>query len=138
MWSLFMYILQSDNCFLLLCIVSLYFVLCACALPCLILTYLCFTSPSCVSSLYLVTTLFILSTFSDDHTTGHSIPISKFTGLACFFTMQQLTPRRSSDHLRQESDLPHHARTDEYDYSSMELFLVQVKILSLIDSAGWW
>src|SRR5882672_7132722 len=97
----------------------------------------------CVPSLYLVATLLIPSTFSDDHITGRSIPISKFTGLAGFLTMQELTPRRSSDHLRQGSDLPHHARTDEFNYSSMESFLVQVKILSLVDSAvvdnaGWW
>src|SRR5882672_1825231 len=58
----------------------------------------------CVPSLYLVATLLIPSTFSDDHITGRSIPISKFTGLAGFLTMQELTPRRSSDHLRQESD----------------------------------
>src|SRR5882672_3790709 len=104
MRSLFMYILQSDNYFTLLQIVSFYFVLHACALPCLILTCLCFTSLPHVSSLYLVTTLLIPSTFSDDHTTGHSIPVSKFTGLAGFPTTQQLTPRISSDHLRQESN----------------------------------
>src|SRR5467141_3073448 len=73
-------------------------------MPCLILTCLCFTSLPHVSSLYLVTTLLIPSTFSDDHTTGRSIPISKFTGLAGFLTTQQLTLRRSSNHPRQESD----------------------------------
>src|SRR5882672_5065785 len=76
----------------------------ACALLCLVLTCLCFTSLPRVSPLYLVTTLLILPTFSDDHITGHSIPISKFTGLAGFPTTQELTPRRSSDHIQQESN----------------------------------
>src|SRR5882672_9635356 len=62
-------------------------------------TCLFLTSLLRVSSSYLVTTLLIPSTFSDDHTTGHSIPVSKFTGLAGFPTTEYLTPRRSSDHL---------------------------------------
>src|SRR5882672_3578548 len=124
MRSLFMYILQSDNCFYLVLsyfvplgasncfhLVLPCFVLRACTLLCLTLTCLCFTLLPCVSSLYLVTTLLIPSTFSNDHTTGRSIPVSKFTGLAGFPTTKWLTPRRSSDHLRQESDFPHHTRT---------------------------
>src|SRR5882672_2259641 len=132
MRSLFMYILQSDNYFALLrTVFALLVYLCfellllfgACALLHLILTCLCLTSLPHVSPLDLVTTLLIPPTFSDNHTTGHSIPVSKFTGLAGFLTTEYLTPRRSSDHLRQESDPPHHARTDESNYSSMESFL---------------
>src|SRR5882672_587463 len=79
MWSLFMYILQSHNYFALsliptLCYLVLLLIILAFTLPCLTSHFLvCCPYTWCPTPLY-------STTFCNNHTTGRSIPISKFTG----------------------------------------------------------
>src|SRR5882672_12667806 len=84
MQSLFMYNLQSDNCLILPCfyLALSYFML-------RFTSTLYFALP-CVSSLYWCLTPFISTMFYNDHTTGCSIPVSKFTGPAGSPTMQYI------------------------------------------------
>ena len=135
MRSLFMYILQSDNYFTLL----------------VLFLYMCLhLASSHLDLLVPHITPLCVTLICGDHTTRsfHILRRSHYWSLnphlqvhwPCWFLRPHSNWHRgrSSDHPRQESDLPHHARTDEFNYTSMEAFLVQVKILSLVDSAGWW
>src|SRR5882672_2776770 len=126
MQSLFMYILQSDNyLFLLHSFTSFY--------PALTASY--FALP-CVSSLYLVshTTLFY-----------HILQRSHYWSInphlqvhwSCWFSDHAvIDTEKVIQSPPTEIRSPHHTRTDEFIYSSMESFLVQVKILSFVDSAA--
>src|SRR5882672_11615361 len=132
MQSSFMYILLSDNCFTLSCCFLLRIA------SCLALFVLFLIASSCFFLLLNCSALFLPSPFSDNHTTGRSIPVSKFTGLTGFSDHTVIDTEKIIRSSPTGIRPPHHARTDEFNYSSMESFLVQVKILSLVDSAGWW
>jgi len=143
MRSLFMYILQSDNCSALLCSI--------CASNCLILLRaLCLhLASSCLDLLVLHITPSCVTLILGDHTTHSSHILRRSHYWSLNPRLQVHWPCWFSDHTGIDTEkiirspltgirLPLHARTNEFNYTSMVSFLVQVKILSLVDSAGWW